>query len=72
MLKRYKIYLYLEERIPMTIREIVRVAHDEFREMGLPDMGWFMAMDETPVLVDVRRMFDRAEAERRGIYYRRL
>jgi hypothetical protein len=40
--------------------------------MGLPDMGRFMAMDETPVLVDVRGMFDRAEAEMRGIYYRRL
>ena len=51
---------------------IVTVAHDEFKEMGLPDMARFMAMDETPVLVDVRGTFDRAEAERRGIYYRRL
>ncbi|HDN58411.1 MAG TPA: nucleotide sugar dehydrogenase, partial [Candidatus Marinimicrobia bacterium] len=51
---------------------IVTVAHDEFREMGLSDMARFMAMDEAPVLVDVRGMFDREEAERRGIYYRRL
>ena len=51
---------------------IVTVAHDEFKELGLPDMGRFMAMDEASVLVDVRRTFDRAEAERRGIYYRRL
>ena len=51
---------------------IVTVAHDEFKEMGLSDMGRFMAMDEAPVLVDVRGMFDRAEAERSGIYYRRL
>ena len=51
---------------------IVTVAHDEFKEMGLSDMARFMAMDEAPVLVDVRGMFDRAEAERRGIYYRRL
>ena len=51
---------------------IVTVAHDEFKEMGLSDMTRFMDMDETPVLVDVRGMFDRAEAEMRGIYYRRL
>lgn len=51
---------------------IVTVAHDEFKEMGLPDMVRFMAMDEAPVLVDVRGMFDREEAEGRGIYYRRL
>jgi len=51
---------------------IVTVAHDEFRAMGLSDMARFMAMDEAPVLVDVRGMFDREEAERRGIYYRRL
>ncbi|MBA1343514.1 MAG: UDP-N-acetyl-D-mannosamine dehydrogenase [ANME-2 cluster archaeon] len=51
---------------------IVTVAHDEFKEMGLSDMARFMAMGETPVLVDVRGMFDRAEAEQRGIYYRRL
>ena len=51
---------------------IVTVAHDEFKEMGLIDVGRFMAMDEAPVLVDVRGMFDRAEAERSGIYYRRL
>ena len=51
---------------------IVTVAHDEFRGIELPDVGRFMAMSETPVLVDVRGMFDRAEADGRGIYYRRL
>ena len=35
-------------------------------------MGWFMTMDETPVLVDVREMFDRAEAERSGFCYKWL
>ena len=72
MLKRYKTNLYLKERISVTLREIVTVAHDEFRAMGLPDVELFMAMDEAPVLVDVRGMFDRAEAEGRGMYYRRL
>jgi len=51
---------------------IVTVAHDQFRAMGLTDMERFIAMDEKPVLVDVRGMFDRTEAERKGIYYRRL
>lgn len=40
--------------------------------MGLLDVERFMVMDEAPVLVDVRGMFDRAEAEMRGFYYRRL
>ncbi|RZB29547.1 MAG: hypothetical protein AEth_01058 [Candidatus Argoarchaeum ethanivorans] len=51
---------------------IVTVAHDEFKEVGLMDVERLMPMDETPVLVDVRGMFDRVEAERSGIYYRRL
>ncbi|PXF61461.1 MAG: hypothetical protein C4B59_04295 [Candidatus Methanogaster sp.] len=51
---------------------ILTVAHDESKETGLSDMARFMAMDEAPVLVDVRGMFDRAEADRSGIYYRRL
>ena len=51
---------------------IETVAHDEFKETGLPDAGQFMAMDETAVLFDVRGLFDRAEAERRGFCYKRL
>ena len=68
--------LTYKENVPDTrespVREIVTVAHDEFRATGLPDMARFMAMDEAPVLIDVRGMFDRAEAEQRGIYHRRL
>ena len=45
--------LTYKENVPDTrespVREIGRVAHDEFREMGQ-----FMAMDEKPVLIDVR------------------
>jgi UDP-N-acetyl-D-galactosamine dehydrogenase len=62
----------LDDQDGMVDCVIVTVAHDEFRAMGLSDMERFMVMDEAPVLVDVRGMFDRAEAERRGIYYRRL
>ena len=51
---------------------IVTVAHDEFRAMGLSDMARFMAMDETPVLVDVRGMFDCEEARCRGFVYQTL
>lgn len=49
---------------------IVTVAHDEFRAMGVPDVE--RLMNEKPVLIDVRGMFDREEAERRGFYYRTL
>jgi len=48
---------------------IVTVAHDEFKEMGLSDMARFMAMDEAPVLVDVRGMFDGEDARCRGFVY---
>jgi len=51
---------------------IVTVAHDEFRAMGLSDMARFMAMDEKPVLVDVRGMFDEEDARCRGLVYQIL
>ncbi|OEU59331.1 MAG: hypothetical protein BA870_11885 [Desulfuromonadales bacterium C00003094] len=48
--------LMYKENVPDTrgspVREIVTVAHDEFKETG------FMAMDETSVLADMREMFD--------------
>jgi len=47
---------------------IVAVAHDEFRKMGLEDIGKFM--NAKPVLIDVRGMFDGEEAKRKGFYYR--
>jgi len=62
----------LDDRDGKVACVIVTVAHEEFRAMGLPDVERFMTVDEAPVLVDVRGMFDRAEAEMRGIYYRRL
>jgi UDP-N-acetyl-D-galactosamine dehydrogenase len=49
---------------------IVAVAHDEFKKMGLEDIGKFM--NAKPVIIDVRGMFDGEEAKRKGFYYRRL
>ena len=49
---------------------IVAVAHDEFKKMKLDDIRKFM--NDKPVLVDVRGMFNREEAKRKGFYYRRL
>ena len=51
---------------------IVTVAHDEFKEMGFLDMERFMAMGETPVLIDVRGMFDEEDARCRGFAYQTL
>ncbi len=47
---------------------IVAVAHDEFRKKGLEDIGKFM--NNKPIIVDVRGMFDGEEAKRKGFYYR--
>ena len=49
---------------------IVTVAHDEFKKMKLEDVERFM--NDKPVLVDVRGMFDVEEAKKGGFYYRSL
>jgi len=49
---------------------IVAVAHDEFKKIGLDDIRKFM--NDKPVLVDARGMFDEEEAKEKGFYYRRL
>ena len=49
---------------------IMAVAYDEFKKMELDDIKKFM--NDKPVLIDVRGMFDEQEARRKGIYYRSL
>jgi UDP-N-acetyl-D-mannosaminuronate dehydrogenase len=49
---------------------IVAVAHDEFKKRGLEDIGKFM--NDKPVVIDVRGMFDEKAAKRKGFYYRGL
>ena len=49
---------------------IVAVAHDEFRKMEFKDIGKFM--NNKPIIVDVRGIFDGEEAKRKGFYYRGL
>ena len=49
---------------------IMAVAHDEFKKTELDDIKKFM--NDKPVLVDVRGMFDEEEAKEKGFYYRRL
>ena len=47
---------------------IVAVAHDEFKKMGLEDIGKFM--NAKPIIVDVRGMFDGEAAKGKGFYYK--
>ena len=49
---------------------VVAVAHDVFKDMTLDKIKEFM--NDKPVLVDVRGIFDGEEANRKGFYYRRL
>ncbi|NAT11188.1 hypothetical protein C4E22_06570 [ANME-1 cluster archaeon AG-394-G06] len=49
---------------------IVAVAHDEFKKMKLDEIKKFM--NDAPVLVDVRGMFDGEKANNKGFYYRGL
>jgi len=49
---------------------IVAVAHDEFKKTELDDIGKFM--NDKPIIVDVRRMFDEEKAKGTGFYYKGL
>jgi UDPglucose 6-dehydrogenase/UDP-N-acetyl-D-galactosamine dehydrogenase len=49
---------------------IITVAHDEFKKIDLEDIKKFM--NDKPVLIDVRGMYDVKDAERKEFYYRRL
>ena len=46
---------------------IIAVGHRQFREMGVSEIR--SLMNDHPVLVDVKGIVDRGEAERRGIWY---
>jgi UDP-N-acetyl-D-glucosamine/UDP-N-acetyl-D-galactosamine dehydrogenase len=49
---------------------IITVTHDQFRAMTIHQYKEFM--NEFPVLIDVRRMINRNDAENAGIYYQGL
>ena len=49
---------------------VMAIAHDEFKKMKLEGVKKFM--NDKPVLVDVRGMFDETAAKGKGFYYRRL
>jgi UDP-N-acetyl-D-galactosamine dehydrogenase len=49
---------------------IITVAHDQFRGTTLNDLK--KITKGTPVLIDVRQMYSREEAEREGFYYKTL
>lgn len=49
---------------------IVAVAHDGFRRIKLEDLA--RIMNNKPVVIDVRGMFDGEEAREKGFYYKRL
>jgi UDP-N-acetyl-D-mannosaminuronate dehydrogenase len=49
---------------------IVAVTHDEFRRMELEDLK--RMMNNKPVLIDVRGIFEGENAKGEGFYYRRL
>ena len=49
---------------------ILAVAHDAFRGISLDELAGIM--NSNPVLIDVRGLFDKEEAERKGFLYRSL
>jgi UDP-N-acetyl-D-mannosaminuronate dehydrogenase len=49
---------------------LVTIGHNEFKGLSFADMH--RIMPKKPVLIDVRGLFDEAQAAREGIYYRKL
>jgi UDPglucose 6-dehydrogenase/UDP-N-acetyl-D-galactosamine dehydrogenase len=49
---------------------IITVTHDVFKKIKLEDVKKFM--NDAPILIDVRSIFDGKEAKRKGFYYKRL
>jgi len=49
---------------------IVATAHDEFKKMKLDNI--LKIVNEKPVLIDVKEIFSKEEAEKKGFYYVRL
>jgi len=49
---------------------ITTVAHNEFKKMKLKDVKKFI--NNNPVLVDVRSVFNGEDAKGKGFYYKRL
>jgi UDPglucose 6-dehydrogenase/UDP-N-acetyl-D-galactosamine dehydrogenase len=49
---------------------IVTVAHDQFKGIKLSELK--KSMNNAPVLVDIRQIFNRDEAEKEGFFYRTL
>ena len=49
---------------------IVAVAHDEFKKMKLEDLT--RMMNDSPVLIDVRGIFNNQKAKRKGYLYKTL
>jgi len=49
---------------------IVAVAHNEFKQMKLEDLTGMM--NDKPILIDVRGMFDEGNARQMAFYYGRL
>jgi UDPglucose 6-dehydrogenase/UDP-N-acetyl-D-galactosamine dehydrogenase len=47
---------------------IVAVAHDEFKKVGLEDIGKFM--NDKPVIIDVRSIFKAKDTMEKGFYYK--
>jgi UDP-N-acetyl-D-galactosamine dehydrogenase len=49
---------------------ILAVAHDAFKDVTLDNLR--SIMDDRPILIDVRRVFEPARARSNGFYYRTL
>jgi len=56
--------------VPKVDAVILTVAHDSFKEIKLNELR--EVLNNKPILIDVRQIFNRSEAEREGFYYQSL
>jgi UDPglucose 6-dehydrogenase/UDP-N-acetyl-D-galactosamine dehydrogenase len=58
------------DKVPKVDCVITAVAHDAFKEITLDKLS--RIMPDKPILIDIKGLFNQAEAARRGFYYKSL
>ena len=60
------------DKLPAVDAVVVAVPHDEFKELTLDRLAGFCRKGATPIVIDIKGMFDPETATKQGVRYWRL
>ena len=66
----YDVFKSLKKPMKKIDAVIITVAHDKFKTISLDKIK--KIMNSKPVLVDIRRIYDKKKSEKKGFYYLKL